>query len=151
MPRNSLTEQQKEYIKQHANLGGNALAEILKADRAAIYQFATNEGFSVKKNGKLTEYEKRLKGLKKMQSAWPKQYRRYKKFIVTRDGLYCHYCNKLMTYNEAQVDHVIAKARGGSDAPNNLVLACSRCNMMKGTTCYSCPEFRNAIECEQVS
>jgi hypothetical protein len=146
MPRNALTLEQKAYVKENAELGGNALAQALNINRAAIYQYATDEGFSVKKNGKSLEpHEKRMKALKKLYSKWPRNYRYYKKLIVERDGLYCHYCDKLMSYSEAQVDHVVAKARGGSDAPDNLVLACPRCNNIKGTTCYSCPEFRSAI------
>ena len=145
MPR-TLTCEQKAYVKANATLGGNALAEALGVDRAAIYQYATDEGFSVKKNGKRIEpEEKRINRLKKAYSNWPRNYRHYKKMLVERDGLRCHYCDVVMTYAEAQVDHVVARARGGSDSPTNLVLACPRCNNLKGTTCYSCPEFRNAI------
>lgn len=145
MPRNALTCEQKAYVKENATLGGNALAETLGVNRAAVYQYATDEGFSVKKGGRKDSTHKRIDRMKKAYSNWPRNYRYYKKMLVERDGLYCHYCDRLMTYNEAQVDHVVAKARGGSDSPTNLVLACARCNNLKGTTCYSCPEFRSAI------
>lgn len=146
MPRNNLTEAEKDFIRKHAELGGNALAEALGVPRGAIYQLATDEKFSVKKGGKRIEpHEKAISRMVKGYSSWPKNYRRYKKELVERDGLRCHYCDVLMTYKEAQVDHILAKARGGSDAPINLVLACYRCNNLKSTLCYSCPEFRNAI------
>ena len=145
MPRNSLDETQKEFIRENAELGGNALAQVLRVDRGAIYQLATDEGFSVKRGGKTTKLDYRIERMVKGCSTWPKQYRRYKKILVERDGLRCHYCDYLMSYEEAQVDHILAKARGGTDAPNNLVLACSRCNNLKSTLCYECPEFRNAI------
>lgn len=146
MPRNNLTEAEKDFIRKHAELGGNALAEALGVPRGAIYQLATDEKFSVKKGGKRIEpHEKAISRMVKGYSSWPKNYRRYKKELVERDGLRCHYCDVLMTYKEAQVDHILAKARGGSDAPSNLVLACYRCNNLKSTLCYSCPEFRNAI------
>lgn len=146
MPRNALDEAQKAFIRENAILGGNVLATLLNVNRASIYQLATDEGFSVKKGGKrIDPIEKRITRLKKSCSSWPRNYRYYKRLIVERDGLYCHYCDKLMSYEEAQVDHVVAKARGGSDSPTNLVLACARCNYLKGTTCYSCPEFRSAI------
>ena len=145
MPRNSLNELQKEYIRENAELGGNALAQVLRVDRAAIYQLATDEGFSVKKGGKGNRSSNRIERMVRGCSTWPKQYRRYKKMLVERDGLRCHYCDYLMSYEEAQVDHILAKARGGTDAPHNLVLACSRCNNLKSTLCYECPEFRNAI------
>ena len=146
MPRNSLNPEEKAFIRENAILGGNALAALLQVNRADIYQFAVTAGFSVKKNGRRIEpEEKRIARLKKPCSAWPRNYRHYKKIVVERDGLRCHYCDVMMTYQEAQLDHIVAKARGGSDAPPNLVLACARCNGLKSTLCYSCPEFREAI------
>jgi hypothetical protein len=145
MPRNSLDETQKEFIRQNAEMGGNVLAQVLRVNRGAIYQLATDEGFSVKRGGKSAKLDRKVTELLTTCSSWPKGYRRYKRMLVERDGLRCHYCDYLMSYEEAQVDHMVAKARGGTDAPSNLVLACSRCNNMKSTLCYSCPEFRNAI------
>ena len=145
MPRNSLNELQKQFIRDNAELGGNALAQVLRVDRGSIYQLATDEGFSVKKGGKQNKHDKRIEVMVRACSTWPKKYYRYKRMLVERDGLRCHYCDCLMSYEEAQVDHILAKARGGTDAPDNLVLACSRCNNLKSTLCYECPEFRNAI------
>lgn len=43
----------------------------------------------------------------------------------------CYYCGgKLENYH---VDHVIPLSRGGSDGPDNLVIACPHCNDSKGT------------------
>ena len=145
MPR-KLTDKQKAFVRENATLGGVVLEQILMIDRAFIYQYATDEGFSVRKGGKTDPQDKRIERMKKACSNWPRNYRFYKKMVVERDGLRCHYCDMLMTYNEAQVDHVVAKARGGTDSPTNLVLACPRCNRIKGTTCYTCPEFRSAIK-----
>ncbi len=146
MPRNALSEEQKQFVRDYAIMGGNWLAEALNVNRAQIYQFATEEGFSVLKGGKHTPEDKRIKRMTRGYSMWPMHYRKYKKYLVMRDGLRCHYCDTLVTYDEVQIDHVLAKARGGSDAPHNLVLACPRCNHMKGTLCYTCPEFREAIK-----
>jgi hypothetical protein len=146
MPRNNLTDEQKLYVRTNATLGGNALSEILGVNRGQIYQYATDEGFSVKKGGKYDPKEKAIRKMTRGYSLWPKGYRLYKKLLVERDGLRCHYCDYLMTYKEAQVDHILARARGGSDAPSNLVLACGRCNVLKSTLCYDCPEFRDAID-----
>ena len=145
MPRRPFNEEEKQYIRDNATLGGLALAEILMVDPGAIYQLGVDEGFSVKKGGKTIRRDWLIERYVKGCSDWPKNYRRYKKMLVERDGLRCHYCDYLMSYEEAQVDHILAKARGGTDAPNNLVLACSRCNNLKSTLCYECPEFRNAI------
>ena len=151
MPRNSLTDEEKDFIYVNRIKGGNWLAEALDVDRGAIYQYATDQGFSVKKGGRaITRHEKNMKNLVKLCSSWPKKYRAYKKLLVERDGLRCHYCDYLMSYEEAQVDHVLARARGGTDAPINLVLACARCNHLKSTLCYSCPEFREKISTEVI-
>jgi hypothetical protein len=146
MPRNALTDEQKAFVRDNAMKGGTWLAQALNVDRSQIYQYATDEGFSVKKGGKCNLEEKRIKLMKRGYSSWPKQHKRYKKYLVMRDGLRCHYCDTYVTYDEVQIDHVVAKARGGTDAPHNLVLACPRCNRVKSTLCQSCPEFREAIK-----
>ena len=146
MPRkNRFTLQEQQFIRDNAQMGGTWLANALQVDRARIYQYATDEGFSVKKGGKTTLTDRRIKRMRSGLCRWPKNYRKYKKELVLRDGLRCHYCDRMMTFEEAQVDHIVAKARGGTDAPHNLVLACARCNGVKSTLCYTCPEFRNAI------
>lgn len=43
----------------------------------------------------------------------------------------CAYCQK--TGVPLQIEHIIAKARGGSDRVSNLTLACVSCNQKKGT------------------
>lgn len=46
----------------------------------------------------------------------------------------CFYCMKGVTLPEATVDHVVPKAKGGTDAVTNLVVSCESCNRRKGTT-----------------
>jgi 5-methylcytosine-specific restriction endonuclease McrA len=140
MPRKSnFTEEQISFILENADKGGIWLSEQLNVDRAWIYQWGTDNKISVKKR----DYP--VREMKIKANKWPRRYNRYKQLLVMRDGLRCHYCDYLMTYDEVQVDHVKAKARGGSDAPHNLVLACARCNGLKSTLCYTCPEFRDVI------
>ena len=140
-----LTDEQKAFIEDNAIMGGNWLAEQLKVDRSAIYQHATKAKISVKKGGKPDPIDKAILNLGKTCRPWPRKHHYYKKLLVERDGLRCHYCDTFMTYKEAQIDHILAKARGGTDAPSNLVLACARCNHVKSTLCYTCPEFRETI------
>ena len=50
----------------------------------------------------------------------------------------CFYCGREveLTYdkpNSAVIEHVIPKSRGGASNYSNYVLACSKCNMLKGT------------------
>ena len=47
--------------------------------------------------------------------------------VLKRDAYTCAYCGD--TANE--VDHRIAKVKGGEDSLDNLVAACRRCNIQK--------------------
>lgn len=42
----------------------------------------------------------------------------------------CLYCGD--PYGPFEVDHIVAKQKGGKDDLRNLVLACRRCNQIKG-------------------
>jgi len=50
-----------------------------------------------------------------------------RKRVLERDGYVCAYCGREAT----EADHVVAKARGGKDAMENLVAACKDCNGRK--------------------
>ena len=65
--------------------------------------------------------------------------------IFDRDGGVCTYCGSTLERDGPrrtadlgemrrvwQVDHVLPRGRGGSDSPDNLVLACGQCNLIKG-------------------
>lgn len=147
MPRNALTEYQKGFVFRYRTMGGVWLANRLDVDVAQIYQYAVTQKFSVKKNGRCQDkHEKAMMRMKTTVSRWPRYYRRYKKMLIKRDGLICHYCQKTLKEMDVQIDHVIPKIRNGSDAPTNLVISCSSCNHLKATLCYSCPDFRNSIK-----
>ncbi len=60
----------------------------------------------------------------------------YKKVVLTRknilrrDGYKCGYCGRGdLTLT---LDHIVPKARGGTDSWDNLVSACTKCNNKKG-------------------
>lgn len=44
----------------------------------------------------------------------------------------CVYCAAPLDFDFATLDHVHPLAHGGAHAPGNLVLACARCNRLKG-------------------
>lgn len=50
--------------------------------------------------------------------------------IFARDRARCQYCGSIV--GPFHVDHVTPVAKGGSDEPSNLVLACQPCNLSKG-------------------
>ncbi len=49
--------------------------------------------------------------------------------IYRRDGYTCQYCGSTRNLT---IDHLVPRCRGGADTWENLLLACSRCNMVKG-------------------
>lgn len=51
--------------------------------------------------------------------------------VFKRDGFKCAYCGRSPPEVLLHVDHVIPKAKGGSDDPTNLVTACQDCNLGK--------------------
>jgi len=46
----------------------------------------------------------------------------------------CEYCLLPQAHSELahHIEHIVAKQHGGSDDPDNLALACHRCNLCKG-------------------
>ncbi|MDJ0797377.1 MAG: HNH endonuclease [Calothrix sp. MO_167.B12] len=51
--------------------------------------------------------------------------------ILHRDGHTCQYCG--YTGDELTLDHVVPRSRGGGDSWDNMVTACVRCNVKKGS------------------
>jgi 5-methylcytosine-specific restriction endonuclease McrA len=51
--------------------------------------------------------------------------------ILHRDGHACQYCG--YTGEDLTLDHVIPRSRGGGDSWENIVTACVRCNVRKGS------------------
>lgn len=52
-------------------------------------------------------------------------------YLLEKHGRKCFYCGK--TANKFEVEHMIPKARGGSNRIDNLTLSCHECNQKKGT------------------
>jgi hypothetical protein len=87
-------------------------------------------------------------GNKGQGSKWISKTRRRK--IYDRDGWKCVWCNSMVgidtyTIDEwhgdqhvvtevklATLDHVVARSAGGSNATNNLITCCMRCNRWRG-------------------
>ncbi|HPO16859.1 MAG TPA: HNH endonuclease [Candidatus Hydrogenedentes bacterium] len=53
--------------------------------------------------------------------------------IFERDEQRCQYCGQRLPKQELTIDHVLPRSRGGRDTWENLVLACLRCNLKKGS------------------
>lgn len=56
-----------------------------------------------------------------------------RKNIVIRDNFTCQYCDKHFHENDLTLDHVQPKSKGGENTWENLVAACKKCNVKKGS------------------
>lgn len=56
----------------------------------------------------------------------------YRKQLLARGDCRCAFCGKRLTKENSTIDHLIPQAKGGTNAPANLVLACQPCNNTKG-------------------
>ena len=54
--------------------------------------------------------------------------------ILLRDKFTCQYCGAQPPLGDMDVDHVIARSRGGQSTWNNLVAACRNCNLRKSNS-----------------
>lgn len=61
-----------------------------------------------------------------------------REYLLQKCQYTCVYCQK-SAFNNAnskslklEIDHVVPKSKGGSDSTKNLVIACHRCNQIKG-------------------
>ena len=59
-------------------------------------------------------------------------YRTHKHTLYGRQEGICNGCNVLFPFRNMTVDHIVPRARGGSDDLSNLQLLCGACNSMKG-------------------
>jgi len=52
--------------------------------------------------------------------------------LFARDGNRCQYCGKKFPTSELSLDHVIPRRLGGQSTWENVVCACTQCNVRKG-------------------
>jgi len=58
-----------------------------------------------------------------------------RKAVLKRDRRSCRYCRA--TERKLHIDHVVPVAKGGRTTVPNLVAACQRCNLRKGTKLWN--------------
>ncbi len=63
----------------------------------------------------------------------PRQVKFSRRNIYLRDAHTCQYCGKVPPKEELTIDHVMPRSRGGRTTWENVVLACIKCNMKKGS------------------
>ena len=65
----------------------------------------------------------------------PKLYKQDQTYKQTLFGIQegkCNGCQVLFPFRNMTVDYIVAKSKGGTDAPDNLQLLCGACSLMKG-------------------
>lgn len=106
-----------------------------KEERAAV-DYVLDEFFELREDGwyrsrcdeEIGKERKKQAALKDLRER--DEYRRFRDFVLDRDGHTCVYCRT--SAGPLQLDHVIPRSRGGADTPDNLVACCKPCNTSKG-------------------
>ncbi len=70
--------------------------------------------------------------LKKYDKVFMKDLRLTKRNIYIRDKYKCQYSGEQLNYDEANIDHVIPRSRGGKKEWSNLVVCSKEINSIKG-------------------
>ena len=52
--------------------------------------------------------------------------------VISRDGASCVWCGRPSWLGDLTVEHLLPKTRGGRGFPENLAVACRRCNRRRG-------------------
>lgn len=52
--------------------------------------------------------------------------------LFLRDSGACQYCERKLAREEATVDHVVPRSKGGQTSWDNCVICCAECNTKKG-------------------
>lgn len=65
--------------------------------------------------------------------------------IYARDGKICQYCG-VTEANQFIIEHVVPIVLGGVGRPYNLVVACQKCNVEKGSCVWLPSNFEQIVE-----
>lgn len=107
-------ERNKAQVKERARLWNRAHPEVIR--EIAKNSYGVRRARKCANGGKFTRADIAL--IKQAQTD-------------KAGNLHCWYCGDVIT--QYHVDHKTPLSRGGSNAPENLCLACKSCNLLKGS------------------
>jgi len=58
--------------------------------------------------------------------------KKIKEYVIKRDGLICCYCDKLLTTDNATMEHIVPDSKRGTFNTTNLTVSCYTCNNNRG-------------------
>lgn len=61
-----------------------------------------------------------------------RRFKRIRQYVIQRDGLFCCYCNQQLTQDNATMEHIVPKSKGGVFNTSNLTVSCANCNNNRG-------------------
>ncbi len=113
----------------YANYDFEGWAEISKAKR----EFEDNPDLDWIYTARLSLIIPRIIRLLHYDKVRPYSVKLTRRNIYFRDDNTCQYCGRSFRNADLNIDHVIPRSRGGHDTWVNLVCACVRCNIKKGS------------------
>ena len=119
------------YLEAPDEFSGNPEHEGRRIERSPGGWFVLNAGYYRKIATRIQAREKSAERMRRFRATGggaPDKFTALRHQALTRDAHSCRYCGQAAH----EVDHVLPVSRGGSDAIDNLVAACMRCNRAKG-------------------
>ena len=117
----------KEYIERNKGQVLKRKAEYRAANRDKIRAY--RQAYRQRNLNAFRRYDSEKRARKRTTRVAPFT----RDDILARDGNACYLCGIILAEGEITLEHVIPLARGGSHTPDNVRVACKRCNFSKGT------------------
>jgi hypothetical protein len=104
-----------------------ALAVFFGCDEAQVVKIVAGmRGKGMLDGDRFAAWDKRQARLPWLEPRWQK----IRRSVFKRDGRACRYCG--CRSGPFDINHIFPRSRGGSDALENLAVACFSCNRSKG-------------------
>lgn len=69
-----------------------------------------------------------------------------KRNLLVRDDFKCQYCGTSLSMRNGTIDHVLARAKGGTHSLDNTVASCKVCNNAKGDMSLAAFETKTGLK-----